>query len=200
MDSIAATDTPFPLFDQWLTEMSAVHPVDPNAMSIATVGQDGAPDVRVVLLKEHDARGFVFYTNTQSKTGEDLAHDPRITANFYWPEPFRQIRIHGRAHPVEPTEADAYFASRPRDSQIGAWASQQSRPLPGGRDELLAAIEAVKARHPEGTTVPRPPHWSGYRIVPSRIEFWLGHPYRWHDRLVYTLTTEGDWAQARLYP
>jgi pyridoxamine 5'-phosphate oxidase len=188
---------PFRLFDTWFQEAKAKEPNDPEAMTLATVGADGMPSVRMVLLKGVDPRGFVFYTNYESRKGQQLLAHPQAALCFHWKSLRRSVRVEGVAERTSPEEADAYFASRPRSSQIGAWASDQSRPLEG-RFALEARVAKFTAKFAIGP-VPRPPHWSGFRISPSRIEFWEDRPFRLHDRLVYTRDAEG-WATTRLYP
>jgi len=192
-----ATD-PHSLFDQWLAAARAAEPNDPEAMTLATVGDDGRPSARMVLLKGHDARGFVFYTNSHSRKGDELAGNPHAALVFHWKSLRRQVRIEGKVAPASPDEADAYFASRARDSQLGAWASDQSRPL-ANRDLFEARFEATKADH-EGRDVPRPPHWWGYRLVPARIEYWTDRPHRLHERRLFTLGADGGWTEGLLYP
>ncbi|MEP9349316.1 pyridoxamine 5'-phosphate oxidase [Xanthobacter sp. KR7-225] len=190
---------PFRLFAAWLEEAAKSEPNDPNAMTLATVDESGLPDARMVLLKGLDARGFVFFTNTESAKGRELAAVPKAAAVFHWKSLRRQVRVRGAVEQVSAEEADAYFATRPRLSQIGAWASQQSRPLEG-RFALEAAVAATTARYGLGT-VPRPPHWTGFRIVPVAIEFWHDRPFRLHDRVLFNRAGEGaDWGKTRLYP
>ncbi|MBS7540501.1 pyridoxamine 5'-phosphate oxidase [Ancylobacter lacus] len=194
-----AASEPFRLFEAWFEEAKASEPNDPNAMALATVDPDGLPDVRMVLLNGRDARGFVFYTNTESAKGRELAATPKAAVVFHWKSLRRQVRVRGPVERVADTEADAYFASRPRLSQIGAWASQQSRPLEG-RFALEAAVAKVTAQHALGS-VPRPPHWTGFRILPVQMEFWHDRPFRLHDRIVFTRADDaGSWSKTRLYP
>ena len=190
---------PFERFAALYAQARAAIPVDPNAMVLATVGPDGQPSARVVLLKDFDARGFVFYTNLESRKGQDLLSHPQTALVLHWAPLERQVRIEGRAERVSDAEADAYFRSRPRGSQVGAWASAQSRPLPS-REQLEARVEEL-TRHYEGRDVPRPPHWSGFRVVPHRIEFWHARLSRLHERLVYTREgATGPWRTAMLNP
>jgi len=189
---------PFDLFRAWLEEAGRTEPNDPNAMSLATVDAQGRPSVRIVLLKGLDQRGFVFYTNTESRKGEQLRDRPAAGLCFHWKSLRRQIRVEGEVERVTDADADAYFASRPRGSRIGAWASLQSRPLPD-RDTLIRRVAEIEARH-AGAEIPRPPHWSGYRVIPDRIEFWQDREFRLHDRWLYTRDGEGDWTVGRLYP
>lgn len=188
---------PWDLFASWLKEASASEPNDPTAMALATADDDGMPNVRVVLMKGADERGFVFYTNAESAKGRELAGNPQAALVFHWKSLRRQVRAKGTVTRVSDAEADAYFQSRPRDSRIGAWASQQSRPLES-RFALEKAVALYAAKHAIGE-VPRPPYWTGYRIVPISIEFWQDRPFRLHDRLVFTRAGEG-WTTTRLYP
>lgn len=188
---------PFAFFRSWMAEAEAAEPNDPNAMALATVGPDGRPSIRVVLLKGLDDHGFVFYTNTQSRKGDHLASHPLAGLNFHWKSLRRQVRVEGRVEPVTATEADAYFATRPRGSRIGAWASLQSRPL-DSRATLERRVADLEAQY-AGAEVPRPPHWSGYRVVPDLVEFWQDREFRLHDRFQYTRAGDG-WTVLRLYP
>ncbi len=176
-------EDPFVRFAAWLEEAIETEPNDPTAMALATVDAGGMPSARMVLLKGSDERGFVFYTNTESRKGDDLAANPRAALCFHWKSLRRQVRIEGGVEPVSEEEADAYFASRARDSRIGAWASDQSRPM-AGRFDLEKAVAKYAAKFALGE-IPRPPHWSGYRVIPSRIEFWRDKAFRLHERLVY---------------
>lgn len=195
--SLADATDPFVHFRTWLAEAEATEVNDANAMSVATVGADGRPSSRILLLKGLDDRGFVFYTNTRSAKGGQLAATGVAALNFHWKSVRRQVRVEGPVESVTDAEADAYFATRPRGSQIGAWASQQSQPL-DSRETLERAVRELEARF-DGQAVPRPPHWSGYRLVPDRIEFWQDREFRLHDRFTFTRDGEG-WVKTRLYP
>ena len=191
------TSDPHQLFDAWLAEAMVSEPNDSNAMALATADADGRPSVRMVLLKGHDARGFVFYTNVDSRKGEDLAANPHAALLFHWKSLRRQVRIEGPVGPVSDAEADAYFASRTPDSQLGAWASDQSRPLES-RALFEERYAQMRARF-EGKEVPRPPRWSGYRVIPQRIEFWSDRPHRLHERRLFVRDGE-RWSEGLLYP
>ncbi len=188
---------PWGLFRQWFADAQASEPEDPNAMALATSGADGLPDVRIVLLKDADERGFVFYTNTLSMKGQELADNPQAALVMHWKSLRRQVRARGTVTKVSEAEADAYYASRPRDSRLGAWASRQSQPLES-RDVLIRAVDEMRARFPD-EAVPRPPHWTGYRIAPVTMEFWQDGAYRLHDRVRFTRAGEA-WTGKRLYP
>jgi pyridoxamine 5'-phosphate oxidase len=190
---------PLALFGEWYEEAAKNEPNDPSAMSVATVGPDGTPSLRMVLLKGYDAEGFVFYTNTESRKGLHLRAQPKAALLFHWKSLRRQVRVRGLVEKVSAAEADAYFNSRPRDSRIGAWASAQSRPLEG-RFALEASVAMYAAKYAIGP-VPRPPHWSGFRVKPLSIEFWHDRPFRLHDRVVFRREKpEGAWNKAKLYP
>ncbi len=192
-------DDPFNLFQEWYAEAQETEQNDPNAMSVATVDADGMPNVRMVLLKGFDDRGFVFYTNFESQKGQEILGQPKAAICFHWKSLRRQIRIRGDVTVVSDEEADAYFASRARDSRIGAWASQQSRPLEG-RFALEKAVAKFVAKYAIGP-VPRPEYWSGFRVAPLHMEFWHDRAFRLHDRVVFSRNGEDeDWARTQLYP
>lgn len=190
---------PFTLFAEWFAEACKSEPNDPNAMALSTVDADGLPDVRMVLMKGYDTDGFVFYSHIASAKGRELAANPKAALLFHWKSLRRQVRIRGFVAPVTDDEADAYFATRPKQAQLGAWASQQSQPLES-RFAFERAIAKVAARYMIGE-VPRPPGWSGWRVVPLRIEFWHDRPFRLHDRIEFRRDVpEGTWTKVRMYP
>ena len=195
----AAAPEPFGLFARWLSRAEESEPNDPNAMSLATVDETGMPDVRMVLMKDFDETGFVFYTNFESAKGRQLLASPKAALGFHWKSLRRQVRIRGPVKAVSDEQADAYFASRPRDSRIGAWASRQSRPLES-RYALEKRVAKYAAKFAIGE-VPRPPFWSGFRLVPMVMEFWHDRPFRLHDRVLFSRKQAGaDWEKTRLYP
>jgi pyridoxamine 5'-phosphate oxidase len=197
LDTTTAPDDPCTLFAQWYrAALDAVHD-EPTAVALATVGADGRPAARMVLLKGFAASGFVFYTNFASRKGAELDANPHAALLFWWPPLLRQVRVEGRVVRVDAAEADAYFATRPRGSQLGAWASPQSEPL-ADRAELEARVTAENARHGD-RDIPRPPFWGGYRLVPDAFEFWQGRPDRLHDRIHYR-HADGAWQRVRLAP
>lgn len=196
-DSIFEDADPMLVFADWLKEAATTEPNDPNAMTLATVDAQGIPDARIVLLKDIDARGFTFYSNLESAKGHALAAHPQAALVFHWKSLRRQVRVRGVIEPVTAEEADAYFASRARESRIGAWASSQSRLL-ASRNVLEQRMVEETARF-EGQDVPRPPHWSGWRLVPVAIEFWRDRQFRLHDRMRF-VRENGGWATERLYP
>ncbi len=191
-------DDPLVLFETWYGEARASEPNDSNAMALATATPDGHPSVRMVLLKGHGPDGFVFYTNFEGRKAREILANPHVALLFHWKLLRRQIRIEGPVEPVDDAAADAYFASRSRDSQLGAWASDQSRPLPD-RATFEKRFEEVAARF-EGLDVPRPPRWSGFRVIPQAIEFWLDRPHRLHERTRYEADGAGGWRAGMLYP
>jgi pyridoxamine 5'-phosphate oxidase len=188
---------PFLLFDEWLAEARTTEINDPEAMALATADTECRPSVRMVLLKGHGPDGFVFYTNEESAKGGQLASNPNAALLFHWKSLRRQVRVEGAVERVAGSEADAYFATRARDSQLGAWASDQSRPL-DERETFEKRFEEVKSRF-EGAEVPRPPHWGGYRVLPERIEFWSDRPHRLHERRLFVRDGSG-WREGLLYP
>lgn len=193
-----AADEPFRLFAAWLADATKSEPADPNAMAVATVDADGMPNARMVLLKGFDERGLVFYTNLDSAKGRELEANPKAALLFHWKSRTRQVRLRGPVEPVSDAEADEYFASRSKLSQIGAWASKQSAPLES-RLAFEKAIALYTAKYAVGS-VPRPPRWSGLRIKPVSIEFWEDRPFRLHDRVTFTRQADGTWTKTRLYP
>jgi len=193
----AAMTDPIQLFDKWFEEARASEPNDAEAVALATVGDTGRPSVRMVLMKGHGPDGFDFYTNGESDKGRQIAANPQAALLFHWKSLRRQVRVEGRVEPLSNAAADAYFATRGRDSQLGAWASDQSRPL-DSREAFERRFEEMKAKF-EGGDVPRPPHWRGYRLVPDRIEFWTDRPHRLHERRLFTRSRNG-WDEGLLYP
>jgi len=190
---------PFPQFEAWYAEARQSEINDSNAMALATVDAEGRPSVRMVLLKGHGPDGFIFYTNFEGRKAQHLLANPNAALLFHWKSLRRQIKIEGAVGPVDAATADAYFATRSRDSQLGAWASDQSRPL-ASRDIFMQRYEEVRTRF-EGQDVPRPPHWGGFRLVPERIEFWQDREHRLHERHVFTRSAPGEpWTEGLLYP
>jgi pyridoxamine 5'-phosphate oxidase len=197
-DTLPLVTDPFARFQEWMAEAEASEPSDPNAMTVATATPDGRPSARAILLKGVDARGFVFYTNMHSRKSAELAANAQVALLFHWKSLARQIRIEGHVEPVTAAEADAYFATRPRISRLGAWASDQSHKL-DQRLTLERRLAEFEAKYP-GEDIPRPPHWSGYRVIPASFEFWQNMPFRLHDRTVYTRRDDGGWETGKLFP
>jgi pyridoxamine 5'-phosphate oxidase len=189
---------PFRLFAEWLDDAVKSEPNDPNGVALATVDEEGMPDVRMVLLKGFDEQGFVFYTNFESIKGREILSSLKAAMCFHWKSLRRQVRVRGPVEIVSDAEADAYYTTRPRGSRIGAWASKQSRPLES-RFALEKAVAEYTARYAFGD-IPRPPYWSGFRIKPQTIEFWHDRPFRLHDRIMFSRTDAGVWEKTRLYP
>jgi pyridoxamine 5'-phosphate oxidase len=189
--------SPFEQFQTWMAEAEKSEPSDPNAMALATSTPDGRPSARAVLLKGVDERGFVFYTNKESRKGEELGANPHVALLFHWKSLGRQIRIEGTVEHVTDAEADAYYATRPRNSRLGAWASQQSRPL---EDRATLEHRLAEAEQRFADEIPRPSYWSGYRVLPVCLEFWQDMPFRLHDRTVYTRSGVQGWEQSKLFP
>jgi pyridoxamine 5'-phosphate oxidase len=197
LDEADAPDDPLTLFERWFDQAVTAQMPEPNAMTLATVSAEGRPSTRIVLIKGFDARGIVWYTNYESRKGHELRAQPQAALQFHWVELERVVRIEGRVEKTSAEESDLYYATRPIDSRLGAWASPQSRPIPS-RAWLVAEAAKAAARH--GLHPPRPPHWGGYRLVPDRWEFWQGRKSRLHDRLVYLCGAGGEWARERLAP
>jgi len=193
-------EDPFAWFGEWLSEAEATKMIDPNACAVSTVAEDGMPSARIVLLKEWDERGFVFYTNLTSRKGREALGQEVAAMTFFWRDMGRQIRIQGDVVQVSDEQADAYYATRPKGSRVGAWASNQSSPL-DSRQTLMDEVEALTAKYADTDDVPRPPHWSGIRIVPRSVEFWQAGEFRLHNRFVFTrVSEEAAWEVQRLNP
>lgn len=201
LQEAASPQEPLSLFELWLEQAIETErpPTEANAMLLSTVDANGQPHARVMLLKGLDERGFVFFSNYESAKGVDLAANPKAALTFFWPVLERQIRIEGRIEQVTAAESDAYYSIRPLGSRLGAWSSPQSRPI-NGRGELDERLHDVQQRFAGESNPPRPPHWGGYRLLPSRVEFWQGRPDRLHDRLDYRLQADASWSRARLAP
>ncbi len=197
--NIKISDDPITLFKNWLSEATKNETNDPGAMALATCGKDGKPSVRMILLKQFDENGFKFHTNKQSQKGDELTENPYAALCFHWKSLRKQVRAEGKIEIVTEQEADEYFTNRPYERQIGAWASQQSRPLES-REHLEGKIKKLQVQYPKSSTVPRPTYWIGYRLIPQTIEFWWDNPDRLHDRLKYTKNSDGNWDIQRLYP
>ncbi len=195
-EDVFGSNDPMTLFARWFADAAASEPEDPNALCLATVDADGRPSARMVLMKGHDARGFVFYTNLESRKGQALAADPRVALLFHWKSLRRQVRIEGPARPVPEAEADLYHGTRDRVSRLGAHASAQSRPL-ADRATLEARVAEIDRQFPDA--IPRPAHWSGFRVEPAVMEFWHDRPHRLHDRVLFERREDG-WRTGRLYP
>jgi len=198
LDADAADPDPIRQFESWYREAHATPMREPTAMTLATASPDGRPSARIVLLKAADERGFAFFTNYQSRKGGELEHNPWAALVFHWPDLVRQVRVEGRVAKVSDEESDAYFKTRPRGSQLGAWASEQSRAIKS-RADLERRVQAVEATY-EDREIPRPPHWGGLRLVPVGIEFWQGRLDRLHDRVLYSRADDGGWTRERLSP
>ncbi len=198
LDESRAGDDPISLFRAWFEQAQQADLVEPTAAALATVGPTGRPAVRMILLKGVDERGFVFFTNYDSRKGVELRQNPAAALAIWWDRLTRQVRVEGTVEPIHPAESDAYFQTRPRESQLGAWASAQSDEI-ASREVLEKRLADVAARFARGP-VPRPPHWGGLRLVPAAIEFWQGRPNRLHDRLLYTRCSDGTWSRAHLSP
>lgn len=198
LDRIDLSPDPIQQFERWWQEVLAAQIPEPNGMTLATATPEGRPSARIVLLKGFDARGFVFYSNGLSRKGQEIEVNPQAALVFWWEPLERQVRIEGAIGRIDPQESDAYFHSRPRSSQLGAWASEQSQVIEG-RQGLETRLQDLEDRYGDGERVPRPPHWGGFRLVPDRIEFWQGRPSRLHDRLCYLKQSEG-WSIVRLSP
>ncbi len=193
-----APSNPFELFQTWLNQAVEAQLIEPNAMTLATANPDGKPSARMVLLKGFNEKGFVFYTNYESQKGQQLMQNPWASLVFWWAGLERQVRIAGQVEQVSPEESDEYFNSRPHNSQLGAWASEQSKLIPN-RQVLEEKMEQLQEQYTE-KTVPRPSHWGGFRVIPTTIEFWQGRPSRLHDRLLYQKSQDGSWTRQRLSP
>jgi len=193
-----AGDDPFALFHRWFAQAVAAELTDPNAMILATATPDGIPSARAVLLKALDGRGFTFFTNYDSRKGREMAANPRVALVFLWHQLERQVRVEGAVEVVTPAESDAYFVNRPLGSRLGAWASPQSAVIPD-RAYLERTHAELMAKYPDGS-VPRPPNWGGYRVIPAVIEFWQGRPSRLHDRIAFARRADGSWRKERLAP
>lgn len=198
LDIKTVESNPIAQFAIWMKMAVDANVNEPNAFNLATVGKDGRPSSRIVLLRNFDYDGFVFFTNYQSHKGHDLDLHKWAALNFFWPELHKQVRILGKAEKVDESDSEEYFSTRPRESQLGAWVSEQSRPL-SGREELEQNLKNLTAQY-EGKTIPRPAHWGGYRINPVEMEFWQGRPSRLHDRVKYELTDDNNWKANLLYP